>query len=177
MKKLGLRLGLAGVLPLAVMAIAAGPASAVAPTSVTSTGGLHVCQGTVLDVTADTDATGGKILTATGEVCGAGTEATAVLTANVEATVGCITPPRSNEPRGLREVSTAVTASETFETRQGRGTFDVATEGITIEDFDFDCPSPNMIEVLVGPVTFTSIVLTITSQTGSITATFPDLDP
>src|SRR5215207_8672517 len=118
----------------------------------------------------------GKILTATGEVCGAGTEATAVLTANVEATVGCITPPRSNEPRGLREVSTAVTASETFETRQGRGTFDVDTEGITIEDFDFDCPSPNMIETLVGPVTFTSIVLTITSQTGSITATFPDLD-
>jgi hypothetical protein len=153
-----------------------GPPQFVAATSVTQTGGLHVCQGTLLDVTA-TSTDEGKILTASGEVCGAGPTATATLSATATATVGCITPPRSNEPRGLQDVSTATTASEEFDTRQGRATFAVPTEPLSIEDFDFACPSPNMVEVLVGPVTFTGITLTITSQTGTITATFPDLDP
>jgi len=163
-------------LSVSIAAIAAIPALAVAPTTVTQTGGLHVCEGTVLDVSASSDDTG-KFLTATGEVCGAGRTATATLEATATATVGCITPPLSNEPRGLQEVSTATAASEDFPTRQGRGSFDVSTEGLTIGDFDFSCPSPNMVEVLVGPVTFTDITLTITSQTGSIVATFPDLDP
>jgi hypothetical protein len=173
------KLGIIAVLSLLVTALAAVPALAVAPTSVTTTGGLHPCtdvNALPLDVTASgTDA--GKILTASGEVCGAGTEATATLSANATATVGCITPSGSNEPKGLREVSTAVVASQTFETRQGRGTFNFSTEPVNIGSFAFECPSPNMTEVIVGNVTFTNITLTITSQTGTITATFPDLDP
>ena len=169
------RLGLIGALSLLIAAIAAIPALAVAPTSVTSTGGLHVCQGSVLDITASTtDA--GKLLTATGEVCGAGPTATATISANAEATVGCVTR-GGGEPSGLEEVSTAVVASETFATRAGRGTVDVSTEGLTIEDFAFECPSRQQTEVLVGPVTFTDVTLTITSQTGTITADFPDIDP
>jgi hypothetical protein len=115
-------------------------------------------------------------LTATGEVAGAGRGAgTATLEADVSATVGCITPSGSNEPRGLREVETTVTATAPFEpTRQGRGEFTVTTEEITIEDFDFECPSANMDETLVGDITFSNIVLTINAQTGTITATFPD---
>ena len=156
------------------MAVSASAALAVAPTSVTQTGGLHVCQGTALDLTADK--TDGAFLTATGEVCGAGRTATATISANAEATVGCVTR-GGGEPMGLEEVSTAVVASETFRTRAGRGTVDVSTEGLTIEDFAFECPSAQQTEVLVGPVTFTDITLVITSQTGTITATFPDLDP
>jgi hypothetical protein len=118
-------------------------------------------------------------LTATGEVAGAGTGAgTATLSADVTATVGCITPSGSNEPKGQQEASTAVTATAPFEpTRQGRGAFTVTTEPITIEDFDFECPSANMEETLVGAITFSNIVLTISAQTGTITATYADVDP
>jgi len=169
------KFGIIAVLSLIATALAAVPALAVAPTSVTQTGGLHVCEGTTLDVTATK--TDGAFLTATGEVCGAGPSATATLTSNVEATVGCITPSGSNQPKGLQEASTGTTGEVTFETRAGRGTASVATEPVTIEDFAFECPSPNQAEVLVGPVTFTDITLTITSQTGQILATFPDIDP
>src|SRR5215207_10282707 len=168
------RLGIVAVLATLLMAFSASAALAVPPTSVTQTGGLHVCQGTVLDVTANKEA--GAVLTATGEVCGAGTTATATLTATAEAIVGCVTR-GGGEPRGLEEAATTVTASEEFDTRQGRGTFNVTTDPITIEDFAFECPSAQQTEVLVGPVNFTDITLTITSQTGTITATFPDLDP
>ena len=170
------KFGIIAVLSLIATALAAVPALAVPPTSVTETGGLHVCQGSVLDVTATK--TDGAFLTATGEVCGAGPTATATLTSDVTATVGCVTPSGSNEPKGLQEVSATTTASEEFPTRAGRATFGVSTEPITIEDFpDFQCPSPNMTEVLVGNVTFTNITLTITSQTGEIVATFADIDP
>jgi hypothetical protein len=168
------RLGLIGILSLAITAIAAVPALAVPPTTVTQTGGLHVCAGSALDVTADK--ADGAFLTATGEVCGAGRTATATLSATVEATVGCVTR-GGGEPRGLEEAATGTTGEVTFRTRSGRGTFDVSTDPITIEDFDFECPSAQQREVIVGPVTFTDITLTITSQTGTITATFPDLDP
>jgi hypothetical protein len=169
------RLGIVAVLATLLMAFTASAALAVAPTEVIQTGGLHVCQGSALDIAAATTDEG-KILTATGEVCGAGTTATATISANAEATVGCVTR-GGGEPSGLEEVSTAVVASETFETRAGRGTVDVSTEGLTIEDFAFECPSRQQTEVLVGPVTFTDVTLTITSQTGTITATFPDIDP
>src|SRR5215208_179194 len=169
------KFGIIAVLSLIVTAIAAVPALAVAPLTVEETGGLHVCQGSALAITpTTTDA--GKIMTATGEVCGAGPTATATISANAEATVGCVTR-GGGEPSGLEEVSTAVVASETFETRSGRGTVDVSTEGLTIEDFAFECPSHQQTEVLIGPVTFTDVTLTITSQTGTITATFPDIDP
>src|SRR5829696_4791187 len=136
---------------LLMMAPASLGAFAVAPTEVTRSGGLHFV-GTP-NLTADkTD--GGATLTVTGEVAGAGTGAgTATLAADVSATVA-FTP-----------------------TRQGRADITVTTEPITIEDFDFECPSANMEETLVGPVTFSNIVLTISAQTGTITATFPDVDP
>jgi hypothetical protein len=160
-----------------VAAVAAVPALAVAPTSVTSTGGLHVCAGTTLDVTATKTSgpTGTAFLTATGEVCGAGTSATATLSATAVATVGCITPSGSNEPKGLQTTTTTVTGSEAFQTRQGRGSFSVSTNAVGVPS-TFECPSPNMTETLVS-VMFTNVTLTITSQTGTITATFPDIDP
>jgi hypothetical protein len=168
------RLGLIGVLSLAIVAVAAVPALAVAPTSVTETGGLHVCEGSALDLTADKD--DGAFLTATGEVCGAGRTATAVLSATAEATVGCVTR-GGGEPRGLEEAAAGTVGEVTIRTRSGRGAFSVPTEPVTIEDFDFECPSAQQTEVLVGPVNFTDITLTITSQTGTIEATFPDIDP
>ena len=170
------KIGIIAVLSLLVTAFAAVPALAVAPTSVVETGGLHVCQGSVLDVSADTTATGGKFLTTTGEVCGAGRTATVELTADASATVGCVTR-GGGEPSGLERVRTAVAASEEVPTRAGRAEFDVSTEPLSIEDFDFECPSAQQTEVIVGPITFTDITLTITSQTGTITATFPDIDP
>src|SRR5829696_305041 len=169
------KLGIIAVLSLFVTAIAVVPALAVAPTSVVETGGLHVCEGTVLDLSAQSTGAG-KFLTASGEVCGAGRTATATLSATAEATVGCVTR-GGGTPSGLEEVSTATAASEDFPTRQGRGTFDVSTEPLDITDFDFECPSAQQTEVLVGPVTFTDVTLTITSQTGEIVATFPDIDP
>jgi hypothetical protein len=78
---------------------------------------------------------------------------------------------------GLEDVSTATAASETFRTRAGRGAVDVSTEPLNIGDFDFECPSAQQTEVLIGPINFTGNTLTITSQTGTITATFPDIDP
>jgi hypothetical protein len=169
------KFGIIAVLSLIVTAIAVVPALAVAPTTVTQTGGLHVCQGTVLDVSAESTGAG-KFLTATGEVCGAGPTATATVSSTATATVGCVTR-GGGTPMGLEEAATTTTASETFRTRSGRGTFDVSTEPLTIGDFDFECPSAQQTEVIVGSVTFTDITLTITSQTGTITATFPDLDP
>ncbi len=168
------RIGIVAVLATLLMAFSASAALAVPPTSVTQTGGLHVCQGSALDVTANK--TDGAFLTATGEVCGAGRTATAVLSADVEATVGCVTR-GGGEPRGLEEVATGTTGEVTIRTRAGRGAFTVSTDPITIEDFAFECPSAQQTEVIVGAVTFTDITLTITSQTGTIVATFPDLDP
>jgi hypothetical protein len=169
------KLGIIAVLSLIVSALAAVPALAVPPTEVIETGGLHVCEGTVLDVSPESTGAG-KFLTATGEVCGAGRTATATLNATAEATVGCVTR-GGGTPSGLERVREAQTASEQFPTRQGRGEFDVSTDPLSIEDFDFACPSAQQTEVLVGPVNFTDITLTITSQTGTITATFPDIDP
>jgi len=133
------RIGIVAVLATLLMAFTASAALAVPPTSVTQTGGLHVCEGTVLDVSPQSTGAG-KFLTATGEVCGAGTTATATLSATATATVGCVTR-GGGEPMGLEEVATATTASETFRTRAGRGSFDVSTEPLSIEDFAFECPS------------------------------------
>jgi hypothetical protein len=168
------RLGIVAVLAALLMAVSASAALAVAPTSVTQTGGLHVCEGSALNLEASK--TDGAILTATGEVCGAGRTATAVLSADVSATVGCVTR-GGGTPMGLEEAATTTTGEVTFRTRAGRGTFTVQTEPVTIEDFDFECPSAQQTEVLVGPVTFSNITLTITSQTGEIVATFADIDP
>jgi hypothetical protein len=171
------KFGIIAVLSLIVTAIAVVPALAVAPTTVTSTGGLHVCEGSALDISPESTGAG-KFLTATGEVCGAGNTATATLDATAEATVGCVTRSGAGEPKGLQDVSTAQTASDTFRTRQGRGTFEISTEPLSIGDFDFQCPSAQQTEVLVGPITFTDISLTIESGANKLlTASFPDIDP
>lgn len=160
----------------AILSTGAFAQETVTPISTTRDGGLHfVGEPTLTAVKTDDGAT----LTATGEVAGAGQGAgTATLEATVTATVGCITPSGSNEPRGLQEASSTQTATAPFEpTRQGRATFEVTIEEITIEDFDFECPSARQTETLVSVLTFEDPVLTISAQTGTITATFPTVDP
>jgi hypothetical protein len=155
---------------LTALAVAA-PALAVGPTSVTRTGGLHFV-GTP-DVTATKTATS-AFLTATGEVAGAGTTATATLSATADVTRGCINRgSQGQQPSGLQRSFTTTTGSQTFHTRSGRGSFDVSTTPVTVAGFR--CPD-QMTPVLVS-VTFTDITLTITSSTGTTTATFPDIDP
>jgi hypothetical protein len=171
------RLGLLAALSVIIAVVAAWPALAVGPTTVDQTGGLHVCAGSTLDVTATKTSgpNGSAFLTATGEVCGAGQTATANLTATATAVVGCINRgSKDQEPSGLQETTTQVAGSQTFNTRAGRGSVNVRTDSVTIPE-DFSCPPP-MTETLVS-VTFTDIVLTITSTSGTITATFPDIDP
>lgn len=141
-------------------------AFAVGPTSTTRDGGLHFVDDPNLERDDGT-------LTATGEVAGAGGGGEAILEATASATLGCVNR-GGNEPSGLQTVDTTTTGSDTFNTRNGRGSFDVTTDEVTASDFDFSCPSRNMREVLVGDIEFTNIVLTIEAQTGTITATFPD---
>jgi hypothetical protein len=151
------------------------------PISTTRSGGLHFTEDPVLTVTkTDTTAT----LTATGEVAGAGRGAgTATIEADVTATLGCVTR-GGGEPSGLEEAGATVTATAPFTpTREGRGTFTVSTEPLTIEDFTtdegepFECPSRQQTEVIVGGIMFTDVVLTINAQTGTITADFGSFDP
>jgi hypothetical protein len=175
------KLGIIAVLSLIVTALAAVPALAVAPTSVEETGGLHVCQGTTLDVEAvktfdDFGNLQSVLLEGTGEVCGAGTGGTATLTADVEVVTGCINPgSKQHQPRGLQRTTTTTTGTAELEiTRPGRGVFDVETTPVGTAGRT--CPGQD-IPVLVS-ATFTNITLVIESQTGTVTATFPDIvDP
>jgi hypothetical protein len=162
----------AALVLMAPMVLSTG-AFAINPTTTTRDGGLHFVGSPQLTVSK----TDGATLTATGEVAGAGQGAgTATLAADVDATVGCINR-GGGDPSGQERVRETVTATAPFEpTRQGRGTFTVTTEAITIDDFDFTCPD-GMTEVLVGSITFSNIVLTISAQTGTITATYADQDP
>jgi hypothetical protein len=154
------------VLMMAPAMLSTPGAFAVGPTDTTRDGGLHFVGN------PDLERDDGS-LTATGEVAGAGGGGEAILSADVSATLGCVNR-GGNEPSGLQTVDTTTTGSDTFNTRNGRGTFEVTTDEVTISDFDFDCPSRNMREVLVGDISFTNIVLTIEAQTGTITADFPD---
>src|SRR5215204_1089603 len=172
------KFGIIAVLALIVTALAAVPALAATTasataTDITRTGGLHFTTAPTATATLDT-ATNTSTLSATGEVAGAGsTGGTADLSATAIVTRGCVTPPGNNEPSGL--VRSTETTSGTVDfptTRNGRGSFTVSTTPITIAGFS--CPSANMTPVLVS-VTYTDITLTVTSQTGSTTATFPDL--
>jgi hypothetical protein len=153
------------------MLVPAAVALAVAPTSVTQSGGLHFV-GTP-DVTATKTSTS-AFLTATGEVAGAGTTATATLAANAEVTTGCINRgSKDQQPSGLQTTTTTTSGTTTFRTRSGRGTFTVSTVPITTSR---TCPD-QMVPVLVS-VTFTDVTLTITSGPNkTLTATFPDIDP
>ena len=166
------KFGIIAVLSLLAVAFAAVPALAVNPTNITQSGGLHFVGTPTVTATKSGQT---AFLTSNFEVAGAGTTAQATLSADAVATVGCINRGSKNqEPSGLQETTTTVTGSEEFNTRQGRGRFDVDTNAVGVPS-TFECPPP-MTETLVS-TTFTNITLTITSQTGSITATFPDIDP
>src|SRR5215213_1712427 len=172
------KIGIIAVLSLMALALAAVPAlaatTASAPASTTTRdGGLHFVGKPIATATLNTT-TNTSTLTATGEVAGAGsTGGTADLSATAIVTRGCVTPPGNNEPSGLVRSSETTSGTVEFDTtRQGRGTFTVSTTPITLAGFS--CPSANMTPVLVS-VTYTDITLTVTSQTGSTTATFPDL--
>jgi hypothetical protein len=155
---------------LAALAFTMAPASAVAPETVTRDGGLHFVGRP--SVVLEGSLQSGVFLRATGEVAGAGTSATATLSADVSYTTGCINRgSQDQQPSGLQRSFTTVVGSETFETRQGRGSFDVVTDTVTAAGRD--CPD-GMVPVLVS-VTFTDITLTVTSQTGTTTASFPDI--
>src|SRR5215204_5841961 len=119
-----------GVLALMAVALAAVPAFAVAPTSVTETGGLHVCQGSTLDVSATKTATG-AFLTTTGDICGAGSTANVLLTSTAIVTTGCINPgSKDQQPQGLQRTTTTVAGSATVPTRAGRAQFSVPTSTV-----------------------------------------------
>jgi len=165
------RTAMLAVLTTLLVSVLATVALAVGPTSITRTGGLHfVGQPQVTATKTSTSA----FLTATGEVAGAGTTATATLSADVEVVRGCINRgSMDQQPSGLQRSFTTTTGSETFQTRSGRGSFDVDTNPVSVAGFS--CPD-RMVPVLVS-ATFTNITLTVTSQTGTTTATFPDIDP
>ena len=165
------KFGIIAVLALLVTAFAAVPALAVDPISITRDGGLHF-QGTPT-VTADKSGDTAT-LTADANVAGAGETASATLTADATLTAGCINRgAKGQEPSGLQTTTTPVVGTETVNTRQGRASFDVdATASIPA---DFTCPD-RMQETLVS-ANFTNVTLTVTSQTGTTTAFFPDIDP
>jgi hypothetical protein len=172
------KIGIIAVLALLVTAIAAVPALAQlggTPT-LTRDGGLHFVGTPTLSVAKTTGPNGSATLTAKGEVAGAGTTATATLAADATETVGCINRgSKDQEPSGLQTTTTPTVGTTTFNTRQGRGTFTVSTTPVGIPS-TFTCPD-QMRPTLVS-VTFSNIVLTIESQTGTITATWPEsVDP
>jgi hypothetical protein len=156
----------------ATLSMGATAAWAVDPISTTRDGGLHFVGTPTVDVTkTSTEA----FLTATGEVAGAGKTATATLSATAEVTRGCINRgSKDQEPSGLQRSFTQVSGSTTFRTRSGRGTFTVETDP-HITAAPFACPD-QMVPVLVS-VIFHDVTLTITSQTGTITAFYGDIDP
>lgn len=150
----------------ALTALTAAAVSAVPPTSTTRTGGLHFIG------QPDASIASNFALVVTGEVAGAGPTATATVTADVEIVRGCINRgAKGQEPSGLQRTFGDVTASQTFNTRSGRGSFNLNTGAVTAEGFT--CPDA-MTPVVVS-VTYSNILLTVTSQTGTVTATFPDL--
>jgi hypothetical protein len=171
MKRLVARSMTLAVLTVLSLASIGTAAFAVGPTSVTRTGGLHFV-GTP-DVTA-TKTADTAFLTATGEVAGAGPTATATLSATADVTRGCINRgSQGQQPSGLQRSFQTTTGSQTFNTRSGRGSFNVPTDPVTAAPF----PCPDKMTPVLVSVTFTDVVLTVTSQTGTTTATFPDIDP
>src|SRR5437667_6896727 len=95
----------------AVLTLFLTAALAVGPTSVTSSGGLHFVGSP--DVTATKTSTS-AFLTATGEVAGAGTTATATLAANADVTRGCINNgSKDQQPSGLKRTLTATSGQQT----------------------------------------------------------------
>jgi hypothetical protein len=167
------KFGIIAVLSLIAVAVAAVPALAVNPTNITQSGGLHFVGTPTVTATKSGQT---AFLTSNFEVAGAGTTANAVLSADAVATVGCINRGSKNqEPSGLQTTTQPVIGSGSFDTRQGRsGKQSVSTSAATIPS-TFTCPD-QMTPTLVS-VTFTNVKLTVTSQTGTTTAFFPDIDP
>src|SRR5215212_5886108 len=105
------KIGIIAVLSLMALALAAVPALAVTPDTITRTGGLHF-QGTPT-VTADKSGDTAT-LTADANVAGAGETASATLTADATLTAGCINRgAKGQEPSGLQTTTTPVVGTET----------------------------------------------------------------
>lgn len=156
------RLVLALVASVMLVTGATTSAMAIPPDETTRSGGLHFVGQPDLVVGATT-------ATATGEVAGAGRTATATLAVQWEVVRGCINRgSKDQQPSGLQRSFEETSGSATFNTRQGRGTFTVTTDPVTVEPFT--CPD-RMTPVLVS-ATAVSATLTITSQTGTITASW-----
>lgn len=166
------RLATLPVLALALGACSSDSATAPRPidsprlavaTTITQTGGLRFVGQPEVNPTSD-----GLALTATGEVTGAGPTATATLSADVALVTGCINPgSKQQQPKGLQRTSITTTASEEFPTRAGRASFTLTTEPVTT---DRSCPGKD--EVTIVSTSFSNVTLTVTSQTGTTTATF-----
>ena len=164
------KIGIIAVLSLMALALAAVPALAVNPDTITQSGGLHFVGTPTVTATITNNQ---AFLTADGEVAGAGKKATATLAADAAVTTGCINKgSKDQQPSGLKRTTTTTSGQQTFDTRSGRGTFSVDTDAITTSR---KCPD-DMKPVLVS-VTFTNIKLTITSAGKEITAKFPDIGP
>jgi hypothetical protein len=167
------KFGIIAVLSLIAVAVAAVPALAATPTSIDQSGGLHFVGTPTVTATKSGQT---AFLTANFEVAGAGTTANAVLSADAVATVGCINRgSKDQEPSGLQTTTQPVSGSGSFDTRQGRsGKQSVSTSAVTIPA-SFTCPDqmqPTLVSVL-----FTNVTLTVTSQTGTTTAHYADIDP
>ncbi len=170
------KIGIIAVLSLMALALATVTVLAVTSKPVNGTitgriGGLHFVGTPKSFATLTSTST---FLTATGEVAGAGrTGGTADLDATAAVTRGCVNRgSQDQEPSGLRRSTTLASGTVEFDTtRQGRGNFSVSTTPITIGSFT--CPD-QMRPTLVS-VTYSNITLTVTSQTGTTTATFPNI--
>jgi hypothetical protein len=151
-----------GILVAVVLAMAmtVTAALAVGPDSTTRSGGLHFQSGPDATVSNGT-------LTVSGNVAGAGTSATGTLTATQTIVTGCINRgAKDQQPSGLEQSSNPVGVSEPLPvTRQGRASFSLS---ISAGPLTRECPD-RMVPVLVS-VAYTNITLTVTSQTGTVTA-------
>jgi hypothetical protein len=141
----------------------AGTALAVAPTWTSSSGGLN------FHGTPDATVSSSGALTVKADVSGAGTTATANLTATRTVVTGCANRGSKNqEPSGLERTSGAVSAGPvTLNTRAGRASFDLTIPAPTLNR---ECPD-RMTAVLVS-VEYTDITLSITSAPNKTATAF-----
>jgi len=159
------------ILSLMVVVVAtfsiAGLAMAAPPDSTTRSGGLHFVAG------PDATITGTGALNITGEVAGAGQTATGTLSYDLTVTTGCINPgSKDQEPSGLQSTTTSV--DESFDlrpTRQGRATINETTNDPTTSGRE--CPRP--MRATIVDVTYTNVVLTISSTSGTVTASWAEI--
>jgi hypothetical protein len=91
--------------------------------------------------------------------------ATAFLQADARMTTGCITPPGSNEPRGLQRTTLSVSDQQTVNVKGGRAVFTLTTDPLDAEELR-DGASDNMTPTIVC-VTFSRIDIRVVPSSGS----------